>query len=179
MRTIPDTAASEGTSVLMCIFYGITAPGTHFMPGPAQGMSFLIKSNVIRGAGRRLRPAIDIDQGIDAPVFQQFISRNVIMCRIQTDIFRRQPAAVTAKTVYSIKKIFAVVASGIGKVHKERKFNLKFSVPAAEHVKRMAKKPCLIITVPAPAGIRIGVMPSTGAAKRAGAVTGRQVPAIR
>lgn len=149
------------------------------MPGSAQGMSVLIKSNVIRGTDRRLRPAIDIDQGIDAPVLQQYISRNVVMCRIQTDIFRRQPAAVTSKTVYSIKKIFTVMASGTGKVHKERKFNLKFSVPAAEHVKSMAKKPCLIITVPAPAGIRIGVMPSTGAAERAGAATGGQVPAIR
>ncbi len=67
------------------------------MPGSAQGMSVLIKSNVIRGTDRRLRPAIDIDQGIDAPVFQQYISRNVVMCRIRQIFLGDSPQPLRPK----------------------------------------------------------------------------------
>ena len=74
MGTIPNAAASERTAVFMRIFYGIIAPWAHFVPRPAKGMPFLIKGDVIWGICGRFSPAIDVDECIHAPVFQQLVS---------------------------------------------------------------------------------------------------------
>ena len=87
MRAGTDTAASERAAVFVCIFYGIIAPWAHFMPGRAYGMAGFIESNVIRGIFRRLCASVDIDEGIDIPVFQQLIGGDVVMCGVKADIF--------------------------------------------------------------------------------------------
>lgn len=38
-----DTSAYEGTTVFMCILYGVIAPGDHLMAGPAERTPSLLK----------------------------------------------------------------------------------------------------------------------------------------
>ena len=83
-----DTPASEGTAVFMCIFDGVISPWAHFMSCPAKRTAFLTESDVIRGISRRFCPPVDINEGIDIPVFQQLISRDVVMCGVKAYIFR-------------------------------------------------------------------------------------------
>lgn len=48
-------------------------PRDTFCARPAQGMSLFIKGNAVRGVFRWFCPAVNIDQGVDIPVFQKFI----------------------------------------------------------------------------------------------------------
>ena len=88
IRARADTLTSEGTAVFMCIFARVISPWAHFMPCSAKRMAFLVESDVIWGIPGRLGSPVDINEGIDIPVFQQFISWDVVMCGVKAYIFR-------------------------------------------------------------------------------------------
>lgn len=50
-------------------------------------MSLFIESNVIQRIFRRFWSPIDINEGIDIPMLQQFISREIVMGKVRTDVF--------------------------------------------------------------------------------------------
>ena len=88
VRAGTDTSASEGAAVFARILYGIIPPWAHFMPGRAYGVAGFIEGDAGRGIFRRFCPSVDINEGIDIPVFQQFIGWDVVMCGVKADIFR-------------------------------------------------------------------------------------------
>ena len=85
IRTGYDPSAPVGTAVFTGILFGVFSPGAHFVAVFADGMSVFSESDVIRGGIRFLGTAVDVDQGIDAPMIQQFVCRHVVMGRIQAD----------------------------------------------------------------------------------------------
>lgn len=87
IRAGADAPAFKRAAVFVCIFHGIVSPGAHFMPFPAEGMPFLVKSDIIRGIFRRLCPPVDVNEGIDVPSFQKLISRDVVMRGVEADVF--------------------------------------------------------------------------------------------
>ena len=99
------------------------------MPGRAEGMPSFIKGNVCEGISSRLCLAVDVNQCIDIPAFQQFVCQDVVMCGIKADVFRNQSMAMPPKIINGIKKVFAVMASGIGKLHQKREFNFQVFLP--------------------------------------------------
>ena len=66
-----NTPAFQWAAVFMCILYGVIAPGDHLMSGLAERVPLFVESNVIRGIVRRLCAAIDINEGVDVPAFQE------------------------------------------------------------------------------------------------------------
>uniref|UniRef100_N2A5G8 Uncharacterized protein n=1 Tax=Eubacterium plexicaudatum ASF492 TaxID=1235802 RepID=N2A5G8_9FIRM len=88
VRAGTDTSASEGAAVFARILYGIIPPWAHSMPGRAYGVAGFIEGDAGRGIFRRFCPSVDINEGIDIPVFQQFIGREVVMCGVKADILR-------------------------------------------------------------------------------------------
>lgn len=172
-------AAFQRAAVFVSILYGIIAPWAHFMPGRAEGMPGFIKGNVCFGIFRRLCPAVDVNECIDIPAFQQFIGWDVVMCGVKADIFRGQPEQMPSKVVNGVEKVFTVVASGTGKLHQKREFDFQAVVPAAEHVQGMPKKPCFIVTVPSPCGIRVRIMAAAAVPVWAGFAAGGKMPAVR
>lgn len=105
MGTFLNAAAFEGAAVFTGIFDRIIAPGAHFMPGSAEGMPQFIKSDVIRGILGRFSPAVDVDEGIHVPAFQQSVSGDVVMCGVKADIFRGKAKAIAAEIIYCIEEI--------------------------------------------------------------------------
>ena len=174
-----DTPASEGTTVFVCIFDRVISPWAHFMPCPAKRVAFLVESNVIRGIFRRFCPTVDINEGIDIPVFQQLISRDVVMCGVKAYVFRRNAKGITPEIIYGIEEVFTVMAACASEFHQQGEFNFQCIVPAAQHVKRMPKVPCFVITVPSPFSIRVRIMASAVFPVWAAFATGGKMPAVR
>ena len=83
-----NVAAFKRTAVFMRILYGVIAPWRHFMPCGAERMPIFIKCNISRGIFRGFIPAVDIDERIDVPPFQQFIGWHMVMCRVKAYVFR-------------------------------------------------------------------------------------------
>ena len=71
------------------------------------------------------------------------------------------------------------MASGIRKFQEQWKFDFKLAVATAEHVESMAEIPGIVIAVPSPSGIRVGVMAAAVFAERTGKAAGREMPAKR
>ncbi len=76
MRAFLNAAAFQWAAVFVGILFGVVPPRAHFVPSPAERMSGLVKSNVIRGISGGFCPAVDVDECIHIPMFQQFISRD-------------------------------------------------------------------------------------------------------
>lgn len=152
----------------MCILDRVIPPGAHFVARPAEGMAVFIEGNVIRGVFGRLCPAIDVDEGVDVPVFQQPVSGNVVMGGIRADIFGGNAKAVASKVVYGKKEIFTVMAFGVRNFQKDGEFGLKAVIPAAEHIECVPKIPGFVVAVPSPFRIRIGIMAAAGVPVGAG-----------
>lgn len=175
----PNAAASEGAAVFMGVLDRVIAPGFHFIPCPAEGMTFFAEGDIIRSIFRGLCPAVDVNKGIDAPVIQKPVSWDVVMGGIQTDVLGGKAKTVTPEVVDGIKEIFAVMTSGIRKFQEDRELHLKGVISAAEHIKGVAEKPGFVVTVPSPSGIWVRIMAwaciPVGAEGRAGS----KVPAIR
>lgn len=131
MRAFLNTAAFQRAAVFMGVFDRVIPPWAHFMARPAKRMAFLAESDAIRGIWGRVCPAVDIDQCIHVPAFQQFISRDVVMCRVKADIFGGKPKNIAPKIINGIQEVFAVVTARAGKLHQQRKFNFQSIVPAA------------------------------------------------
>ena len=99
VRAFLNTAAFEWASVFMCIFDRVISPGAHFVPSPADRMAFLVESDILRGIFGGCSSAVDVDQRIHIPALQQFISRDVVMGRIEADIFGRKPQGIPSEIV--------------------------------------------------------------------------------
>lgn len=119
VRAFLNTAAFPGTSVFMGIFNRVISPGAHFVPSPADRMSFLVESDILRGIFGGFFPAVDVDQRIHIPALQQFISRDVVMGRIEADIFWGNSEGIPSEIVNCVEEIFAVMAFGIRKLHEQ------------------------------------------------------------
>lgn len=177
MRAFLNAATFQRAAVFMGIFNRIISPGAHFMPRFTKWMAFLAESDVIRGVFRRFCPAVDVNQRIHVPVFQQFISRDIVMCRVEADIFWRKAKNIAPEIINGIEEVLAVMAACAGELHQQGEFDFQRIVPAAEHIQRMPEIPCVVVTVPSPFGIRVGVVAGTAVAVRAGGAAGREVPA--
>lgn len=68
------------------------------MPSPAEGMAFLVEGDIIRGIFRSFRPAVDID-GIDVPVFQEPVSRDVVMRGVEADVFGGKSKTIAPEVI--------------------------------------------------------------------------------
>ena len=179
MWAFPNAAAFKGAAVFASVFDRIVPPWAHFVSCLAEGMSLFIESDVIRCIFRRFSPAVDVDEGIYAPVFQQCVSGDVVMCGIKADIFCRKPKAVASKIVYGIEEIFTVVSSGISKFQEDGKIDFKPAVPGTEQVQGVPEIPGFVVAVPSPSGIWVGIMPAAGTAVWAGKAAGSEMFAIR
>ena len=116
-----DPAAFQRAAIFMSLFDRIVSPWAHFVPGPAQRMSLFIESNVIRCVFGGCCPSIDINEGIDIPMLQQFIGRDIVMGGVQTDVFRGEAKGMAPKIIHGIQEVQAVMAAGLGKLKHERK----------------------------------------------------------
>ena len=86
----------------MGLFDRVISPGAHFVPGPAQGMSLFVEGNIIRCVFGRFCPPIDINESIDVPILQQFISRDIVMGGVQADVFGSEAKGMTSEIIYGI-----------------------------------------------------------------------------
>ena len=88
IRAGTDTSASEGQRYLCASFMGSFPHGHISCPAGHMGWPDLSK---VMPAGAFsedfARPLISM-RGIDIPVFQQFIGREVVMCGVKADILR-------------------------------------------------------------------------------------------
>lgn len=178
-RAGANTPAFQWAAVFMGILYGVIAPGDHLMVGAAERVSLFVESNIIRGIIRRLCAAIDIDKGIDIPAFQEAVSRDVVMGGIQTDIPWEKPVRVTPEIINGIKEVLAVMPPCAGEVHQEGELNPELCIPGTEHIKGMPEIPAVIVAVPSPSRVRVGIMTATAIAESAGARAGSEMAPIR
>lgn len=167
-----------GSGIYGHLLPGHSPRGTFYSP-LCRGAAILAKGDVIRGEFRRFSPAVDVNKGVDVPVFQQPVCRDVVMCGIKADIFRGKAKAVAAKVVYGKKEIFTVMVFGIRKLQQEGKFDPEHVIPAAEHIEGVAEIPVFIVAVPSPFGIRVGKMAAAGVPEGAGRRAGSKMPAER
>jgi len=176
-----NAAAFHWTAVFMGVFDRAISQWAHFVACFAKWMAFFVKNDVICGISRRFCPAINVNQCVYAPVFQQFISRDVVMCGVKADIFGRNAKSIAPEIIYGIEEALAVMAACVGELHQQGEFHFQRIIPVAEHVKRMSEVPCFVAAVPSPFGIRIrvGIMAGTASAVRAGAAAGKKTPAKR
>ena len=112
-----DPAASEGAAVFMRVLNGVIAPWAHLMPGRAYGMAGFVEGNVIGGIFRRRCPPVDINEGIDIPAFQQFISGDVVMGGVKAYVFGRNAKGIAAEIINGIEEVFAVMAARVSEFH--------------------------------------------------------------
>ena len=117
VRAFLNPVTFQRTSVFMCIFGRVISPGAHFVPSPADWMAFLVESDILRGIFGGFCPGVDVNQRIHIPSLQQFISRDIVMGRIETDIFGRKPQGIPSEIVNCVEEIFTVMAFGIRKLH--------------------------------------------------------------
>lgn len=117
MRAGADTAASEWAAVFVRVLYGVIAPWAHFMPGGAEGVPGFIEGGTSRGIPRGFRPAIDVDESIDIPAFQQLIDWEAVMRGVKAYVFRGDAKGITPEIIYGIKEVPAVMAACVGKLH--------------------------------------------------------------
>lgn len=89
------------------------------------------------------------------------------MCRVKADIFWGKSKNIAPEIIHGIEKVLAVVTARTGEIHQQREFDFQRIVPAAEHIECIPEIPGLLVTVPSPFGIRIGIMAGTAAAVRA------------
>ncbi len=134
MGALLDPAAFERAAVFMGIFARVISPWTHFVPRPAERMAFLVESDVIGAIFRRFCPAVDVNQCVHVPMFQQFISGDVVVCGIEADVFGGKAKGIASEIVNGIEEIFAVMPPGIGKFHEQGKIYFKGIISGTEHV---------------------------------------------
>lgn len=124
VRAGVDASAFERATVLACILDGVVSPGAHFMPRHAQRVSLLVKGDIPGGVWRGLRPAVDVNQRVDAPTVQQLVSRDVVMGRVEADVFRGEAGGVPPEVVNGVKEALAVVPPRLRELHRYREFDL-------------------------------------------------------
>ena len=117
MRAFLNAAAFERAAVFMGVFNGVISPWAHFVSCLAERVAFLVESDVIRGTFRRFSPAVDVDQRIYVPAFQQLIGRDVVMCGVEADIIGGKAKNIAPEIINGIEEVFAVMAACIGKLY--------------------------------------------------------------
>ena len=55
-----------------------------------------------------------------------------------------------------------------GEVHQQWELSLELCIPGTEHIKGMPEIPAVIVAVPSPSRVRVGIMAPTAIAERAG-----------
>ena len=163
----------------MCILNGVIAPGDHFMPGPAKGVPLFVESNVIRCIIRRLCATIDIDKSIDILAFQETVSCDVVMGGIKTDIPWEKPVRVTPEIINGIKEVLAVMPPCASEVHQQGELSPELCIPGTEHIKGIPEIPAVIVAVPSPSRVRVGIMTATAITESAGVRAGSEMAPIR
>ena len=134
MRAGTNPAAFQRAAVFMGLFYWVVSPWAHFVPCPAQRMPLFIESNVIRCVFGRFCPSVDINESIDIPMLQQFISREIVVGRVQTDVFRSEAKRMPPKIIQGIQEVQAVMAAGLGELKHEREFYFLLVISVRKHV---------------------------------------------
>ena len=129
-----NPAAFQRAAIFMGLFYWIVSPWTHFVPCPAQRMPLFIESNVIRCVFGGCCPSIDINEGIDIPMLQQFIGRDIVMGGVQTDVFRGEAKGMAPKIIHGIQEVQAVMAAGLGKLEHKGEFHFFMFISVRKHV---------------------------------------------
>lgn len=124
VRAGVDASAFERATILACILDGVVAPGTHLMPCHAQRVSLLVKGDILGGVWRGLRPAVDVNQRIDAPTVKQLVSRDVVMGRVEADVFWGKTEGMPPEVVNGVKEVLAVVPPCLRELHHYREFDL-------------------------------------------------------
>ena len=81
-----DSAAGHRAAVFLGLLVFIKAPAAHPETSFAERMSGFIQSDVLWEASGVAISAVYINQCIDVPMFKQFVSRKIIMGRIQAEI---------------------------------------------------------------------------------------------
>lgn len=125
-------------------FDRVISPRTHFMPCSAERMTLLVESDILRIVFGGCRPAVDIDQLVHITVLKQFISRNVVMGGIETDIFRGKAKTIPSEIVNCVEEIFAAMAFGIRKLHERGEIRFQGIVSSTEHIQSMSEIPCFL-----------------------------------
>jgi hypothetical protein len=115
--TCSNASAFPWTAVFMCVLGGIISPRTHFVSGSADGMAFPAEGDVTRGVFGRFCPAVDVNERIDVPAFQQFISRDVVMGGVKADIFWGKAKNIAPEIVHGEEEVFAVMAACAGEIY--------------------------------------------------------------
>ena len=107
----------EGSSICAKPLWKHSPPLKHFMPGKADGMAGFIEGDVIWGIFRRFCPPVDINEGIDIPVFEQLIGEDVVICGVKADIFRWNAKGIAPEIIHGIEEVFAVMAACVSEFH--------------------------------------------------------------
>lgn len=97
------------------------------------------------------------------------------MCGIKADVFGGKTKDIAPEIIHGIEEVLAIVTACTGEIHQQWEFHFQRIIPAAEHIERMSEIPSLLVTIPPPFGIRIGVMTGTAAAVRACRAAGGKV----
>ena len=80
-KTLPSPATAPLWFPIPPLTAAIFPPAGKTAPtGTAAAAIILTRMPPVRGISRRFCPSVDINEGIDIPVFQQFIGREVVMC---------------------------------------------------------------------------------------------------
>ncbi len=87
MRAFLNAAAFQWAAVFVGILFGVVPPRAHFVACPADRMALLVESDVIWGISGGFCPAVDVGGCIHIPMFQQSISRDIVVCGVQADVF--------------------------------------------------------------------------------------------
>ena len=71
-----------------------------------------------------LCPSIDANQRVDASTVQQLVSREVIMDRVEADVFLGEAEGMPPEVVNGVKETLAVVSPRLRELHRYREFDL-------------------------------------------------------
>ena len=134
MRACIYPAAFQRAAVLMCMPRGLMPPGDHPVPAAAVGDGILAEGDVLRGRGGMDGPAVDVNEGVNAPPLKQLIGGHVVVGRVEADVPGRQARGVAAEIVDGVEEVQAVMPFCAGKLKGEGEFHLEIGIPAAEHV---------------------------------------------
>ena len=129
-----DPAAFQRAAIFMGLFDRVVSPWAHFVPSPAQRMPLFVEGNIIWCVFGRFCPPIDINESIDVPMLQQFISRDIVMGGVQADVFGGKAKGMTSEIIHGIQEVQAVMAADLRKLKHEREFHFFLAISVRKHI---------------------------------------------
>ena len=151
-RTTPFAAAASGAE----------SPVDHAETGLTDGCAIGINADMAGNCLGYPAIGIEVNKRADTPGFAEVIGRIVIMSRVQTKVFDRNIGIEGAEFPQGNEQADAVMPPGPQKTDVKRQIRVNHFIMIREHVKSMAEKIAVFITVPAPGSIRIRVVTSAG-----------------